>query len=169
MRWCLSTPGSAEYILPVALSTSVTHESPYNRRRSLKMYLNERVWDVLGDGDRVNSEMHLAGMIELVWICTWRLGSSELRDALGGRDRATLEIYMEALSECIWRYIWRLWSSECREALRDHDRASLEMHLWRPLWSEFGDTLGGHDRTSLEMHLQAMIERDWSSTWRWSI
>jgi len=35
--------GSAEYILPVTLSTSVTPVSPYNRRRSLKMYLIERV------------------------------------------------------------------------------------------------------------------------------
>jgi len=34
---------------------------------------------------------------------------------------------------------------------------------------EFGDALGGRDRASLEMHLQAMIARDWRSTWRWSI
>ena len=37
---------SAEYILPVTLATSVTP-------------LIERVWDALGDGDWVNSEMHL--------------------------------------------------------------------------------------------------------------
>jgi len=34
---------SAEYILPVTLSTSVTPVSRYNRRRSLKIYLIERV------------------------------------------------------------------------------------------------------------------------------
>jgi len=34
---------SAEYILPVTLSTSVTPVSPYNRRRSLKIYLIQRV------------------------------------------------------------------------------------------------------------------------------
>ena len=31
------------------------------------------------------------------------------------------------------------------------------------------DALGGRDRASLEMHLEAMIERNWRSTWRWSI
>ena len=35
--------------------------------------------------------------------------------------------------------------------------------------SEFGDALGGDDRASLEMHLQAVIERDWTSTWRRSM
>jgi len=34
---------SAEYILPVTLSTSITPVSPYNRRRSLKICLIERV------------------------------------------------------------------------------------------------------------------------------
>ena len=34
---------SAEYILPVTLSTSVTPVSPYNRRCSLEMYLIECV------------------------------------------------------------------------------------------------------------------------------
>ena len=34
---------SAEYILPVTLSHSVTPVSPYNRRRALKIYLIERV------------------------------------------------------------------------------------------------------------------------------
>jgi len=34
---------SAEYILPITLSTSVTPVSPYNRRRSLKIYWIERV------------------------------------------------------------------------------------------------------------------------------
>jgi len=75
---------SAEYILPVTLSTSVTP-------------LIERVWDALGDGDWVNSEMHLEAVIERVWRCTWRLRSSELRDALAGRDRVSLEMHLEAM------------------------------------------------------------------------
>ena len=41
---------------------------------------------------------------------------------------------------------------------------------WRCTWlSELRDILRGRDRASLEMHLQAMIERDWRSTWRQSI
>jgi len=59
----LDWPRSAEYILPFTLSTSVTPVSPYNRRRSLKIYLIERVWDAHGDGDWVNSEMQLEAMI----------------------------------------------------------------------------------------------------------
>ena len=153
MRWCLSTPGSAEYILPVTLYTSVTPVSPYKRRRSLKMYLIERVWEALGDGDRVNSEMHLDAVIERVWICTWTLRSSEFGDALGGHDRANLQ----AVIERVWRYTGRPRSSELRRC------------TWRPWSSEFGDALWGCDRASLEMHLQAMIERDWRSTWRRSI
>jgi len=109
MRWCLSTPGSAEYILPVTLSTSVTPVSPYNGRRSLKMYLIEHVWDALGDRDRMNSEMHLEAEIEWtqkmhleavidrVWRCTLRLWPSEFGDALAGYDRARLEEYLEAV------------------------------------------------------------------------
>jgi len=61
---------SAEYILPVTLSTCVTPVSPYNRRRSLKIYLIERVWDALGDGDWVNSEMHLETKIKWTQRCT---------------------------------------------------------------------------------------------------
>jgi len=63
---------SAEYILPVTLSTSVTPVSPYNRRRSLEIYLIERVWDALGVGDWVNSEMHLEAVMEWHWKSTWR-------------------------------------------------------------------------------------------------
>jgi len=40
---------SAEYILPVTLSASVTPVSPYNRRCYLKIYLIERARDALGD------------------------------------------------------------------------------------------------------------------------
>ena len=35
--------------------------------------------------------------------------------------------------------------------------------------SEFGDELGGRNRARLEIHLKAMIERDWTSTWRSSM
>jgi len=63
---CLSTLGSAEYILPVTLSTSGTPVSPYNRGCSWKMCFE--------------------AMMECVWECTWRPRSSEPRYALGGRD-----------------------------------------------------------------------------------
>jgi len=76
-----------------------------------------------------------------LWICTWRLRSSELRDALGGCDRGSLEMHLEAML----------------------------VRTWRPKTSQFGDTLAGRDRASLEMTLQAMIELDWRSTCRRSI
>jgi len=31
------------------------------------------------------------------------------------------------------------------------------------------NALGGRNRATLEMHLEAMIERDWMSTWRRSM
>jgi len=53
---------------------------------------------------------------------------------------------------------------------------SFEMHLeamivrtCRPELSECEGTVGARDRGRLEMHSQAMIERDWRSTWRRSI
>jgi len=76
MRCCLSTPGFAEYILPVSLSTSVTPVSPYTHRRSVKMYFE--------------------AALECVGRYTWRLRSSEPRDAVGGRNRASLEMHLEA-------------------------------------------------------------------------
>ena len=88
MRWCLSSPGSAEYILPVTLSTSVTPVSLYTHRRSLKMYLE--------------------AVIERVWRGTWRPRSCEL----GGGDCASLDIHLEAVIEQVWRCTWRPWSSE---------------------------------------------------------
>ena len=39
----------------------------------------------------------------------------------------------------------------------------------RPRLRELRDTLGGHNGASMEMNFQAMIERDWWSTWRQSI
>jgi len=140
MRWCQSTPGSAEYILPVTLSTPVTPVSPYNRRRSFKMYLIEHVWDALGDGDQVNSEMHLEARIVRVWRCTWRPWLCEL----AGRSRASLEIHLEA--EINWKQKMHL------QAVIDR--------VWRctlKLWpSEFGDALAGCDRARLEEYLQAV-------------
>jgi len=79
MRCCLSTPGSAEYILPITLSTSFTPVSPYTRRRSLKMYLE--------------------AVIERVWKCTWRLWSCEL----AGRNRVSSEIHLAAVIVRTWR------------------------------------------------------------------
>ena len=101
MRWCLSTPGFPEYVLPVAQSTSVTPESPYTCRRSLRMYLES--------------------VIERVDRCTWRRRSSELRDALGGRNRASLEMHWEAVMEWVWRCTLRSWSSEVGDAIGDRD------------------------------------------------
>jgi len=43
----------------------------------------------------MNSEMHLEAVIERVWICTWRLRSSEFGDALGGHNRANLQAVIE--------------------------------------------------------------------------
>jgi hypothetical protein len=44
----------------------------------------------------VNSEIHIAAVIERVWRCDWRPGVSELRDTLGGHDRASWEMHLEA-------------------------------------------------------------------------
>jgi len=157
MRCCLSTPGSPEDILRVAHSTSITHVSPYTHRRSLTIYLE--------------------AMIELVWRCTPRPRSSELRDALGGRDPVNWEMHSEAVIEQVWRCTWRPISSELRAALGGRDRASLEMHLeakiewtesctWRPWSIKFGDALGGRDQASWELHLEAVIDPVWRCTWR---
>jgi len=50
-------------------------------------------------------------------------------------------------------------------------------YLWRPWSSKFGDALGCHVCANLEAVIErvcrntfeAVIERDWSSTWRWSM
>jgi len=150
MRWYLSTPGSAEYILPVTLSTSVTPVSPYNRRRSLKMYLIERVWVALGGHARANLQAvieHSEAVIQRVWRCTWRPWSCEL----AGRNRASLEIHSEIMIEQIWRCTWR----PCSWELAGRNRASLEIHL-EAVTSEFGDALAGYDRARLEEYLEAV-------------
>ena len=68
-------------------------------------------------------------MFELVWRCTWRLRSSELRDALGGRDRSSLEMHWEAEVEGTLRCTWRPRSSELRDALSGYDLARLNEYL----------------------------------------
>jgi len=146
MRWCLSAPGSAEYILPVTLSTSITPISPYSRRRSLKRYLIERVWDALVDVDRVNSEIHLEARIERGWRCTWRPWSCEP----AGRDWANLDMHLETEIEWTQRCTWRPGLREFGDELEGHDRANLQAvieHVWRYTWrlwlSEIGGVLGG--------------------------
>jgi len=91
MRWCLSTPGSREYVHPVAQSTSITPVSPSSLPRSLTMYLE--------------------AVIKRVEWCSWRPGSSELRDALGDRDWVNPEMHREAGIERVWGCTCRLWSS----------------------------------------------------------
>jgi len=135
MRCCLSTPGSPEYILRVAHSTSVTLVSPYTHRRSLTIYLEAVIEPV--------SKMHLEAEIEWTERCTWRSWSIEFGDALGGRDPSSLDMRWEAMIELVWTCTWRPRSSELRDALRVCDRASLEMHLqgmierdWRSTWRQ---------------------------------
>jgi len=81
--------------------------------------------------------------IEIEWTlrCTCRSWLRELWDPLGDHAGANLQ----AISERVWRYTLRPWSSD------------------------FGDALGRRDWASVEIHSRAMIERDWRSTWRWSI
>jgi len=149
LRWCLSTPGSPEYVLPVAQCTSVTPVSLYTRRRWLTMYLEV--------------------VVERVEGCTWRPWSSKFGDALWGRDWARLGMHSEAMIEGVWRCNWRPWSCE----LGGCDRANLEavikrvwrctLRLWswtqrwtaRPWLSDFGDALAAYDRARLEEYLEA--------------
>jgi len=160
MRCCLSTPGSFEYILHVAHSTSSTPVSLCTHRPTLTTYLE--------------------AVIELVWRCTWRPRLSELRDALWGCDRASLEMHLEAEMEWTQRCTYRPWSSEFGHALGGRHRVNSEMHFeavieWvcrctsRPIPSELRDAVGGRDRSSLEVHWEGVIEWVWRCTCRlWS-
>jgi len=76
------------------------------------------------------------------WRCTWS---------------SVFGMLLETVIEWTQRCTWRPRSSELRRC------------TWRPWSIEFRDALWGCDLASLEMHLQAMIERDWRSTWRRSI
>jgi len=111
MRWCLCTPWSAEYILPVTLSTSVTPVSLYSRRGSLEMHLETEIewtqrctwWPGLSEfGDAIGDR-------EIEWTqrCTWRPRLNEFGDALGGRDRVNSEMHLEAVIERVGSYTWR--------------------------------------------------------------
>ena len=42
-------------------------------------------------------EMHLEAVIERMWRCTLRPGSSEFGHALGGQDRVNSEMPLEAI------------------------------------------------------------------------
>jgi len=138
------------------LSTSNNPVSPYNRRHSLKMYLINCVWDALGDGDRVNSEIYLEAVIQRYWRCTWRQKSRVFQNTLGGHDGVNLQMHSEIVIEQVWR---------CTCGGRN--RASLQIHLepvihwvWRctpTLWpSEFADGLAGYDPTRLGEYLDVV-------------
>jgi len=168
MRWCLSTPGSPEYVLPVAQTSSVTPVSPYTHRRLLAMHLEgviehvekctlrprlRELRDTLGGYDQVNAEIHSEGVIERVLGCTWRPRLSELRDALGGHDRASLEMNWEAVIELVCQCTLKPWSSEVGDAIGAWNWVNSEMHweaVIKPvgrctcrLWfSEIGGVLG---------------------------
>jgi len=155
MSWCLSTPGSPKYVLPIAGSTSVTPVSRYTRGHSWMMYLE--------------------AVIEQVERCTWRPRSSELRDALGGQDRVNSEIHSEAMIKRVWRCTWRPRLSELSDALGGRDWVNSETHLeaviervWRcaarPQLSKFGLSVWGDDRARLEMQLKTEIE--WTERWK---
>jgi len=76
----------------------------------------------------VNSRMHFEAVIERVWRCNWRPGSSELRAALGGRDLSSLEMHLKVVIDRVWRCTGRPRSRELRDALGGCNRSSLEMH-----------------------------------------
>ena len=83
-------------------------------------------------------------------------------------DRVNSEIHCEAIIQRVWQCTWMPRSSELRDTL-----GAVIEQVWRCIWrqrsSGLRDAFVGRDRSSLEMHLQTMIERDWRSTWRWSI
>jgi len=146
IRWCLSTPGSAECILPVPLSTTVTRVCQYSCRRSLKMY-----WEA---------------MIKRGWRCAWTLRLSELIDALGGQDRASLKMHLKTkrlseLRDALGGHNWvRL----------EMDLEAMIVWTRRPWLSEFGDAIGGQDQVNSGMHLEAVIDHVGRYIWRpWSI
>ena len=105
----------------------------------------EWLGDALGGNNRAGSEIQLESAI----VRTWRPQLRELEDTLGGRDRAS------------WRCTWRPWSGKLEMPLE-----AVIVRTGRPWSNEFQATLGGCDGASLEMHLEAVIEPDWTSTWR---
>ena len=111
--------------------------SLYNKRR----WKRDDVYLLRGLPDIYSPSLCPPPLPLYLWICTWRLRSSELRDALGGCDRASVEMHLEAMLVTTWRS----WSSQ------------------------FGDTPAGRKRQGLELHLEAVIEQVWRCTCRlWS-
>jgi len=108
MRWGLSTPGSPEYVLPIAQSTSVAPVPPFPR---------PRLWMI-----------NLEAVIERPERCTWRPRSSELRDTLWGHYPASLEMHLEAEIDWSQRCTLRPWSSEFGDAIGVRDWVNSEMH-----------------------------------------
>jgi hypothetical protein len=58
---------------------------------SLEMHLEPEI--------ALNSEMHLAAVIDQVWRCIWRPESSYFGDTLEGHDRVNLEMHTEIATE----------------------------------------------------------------------
>ena len=152
MRYGLSTPGSAQYIVYVADSPSITHQSPYSHRGSF--HLRSSCISIYPPS-LLNDKLH--PVVARVWRCTGRLWWSDFGDALGGRDGVNSEMHLEAVIDRVWRCTVRPRWGELRDALGGRDRASLEMHweakvkwtqrcTWRPWLIQFGDALGGPDR-----------------------
>jgi len=158
-RWCLSTLGFTEYILPVTLSTSITPVSPYSLHRSLKLYLE--------------------GVTTGIGRCTCRLSPTTLREALGGRNWASVETHVEA------KINWNQRSTGSRnwvhsdihlEAMIDHDWRSTVMRLTtrQLIWRELIGTqsIGGRSifRQSIRRQIirRQQIWRQWFwSQWIW--
>jgi len=170
MICCLSTPGSPEYILRIAHSTSVRAVSPYTHRPNI--YSTSLVPSPLPlclctPTARTYTPRH---SFHLRYLCISIHPLSFLNDILGGRDWASLEMHLESEIEWTERCTWRPWSIEFGDALGGRDGASLEMHLetkvewtqrctFRPWLSEFGDAIEDRDGVNSEMHLGAVRER----------
>jgi len=161
--WFLSRPCTSSNHLTLFLHS-------YDRNRSFSwIHFGCRASSAVSPHhDCVNLEMYMEAVVEPVWRCTWRRRLSELRNAYRGRNGTTLEAMI--------MLTWRLWSNELDDVLEGHDRAHLERVIER-VWrcsgrqrsSELRDVFGGRDCASLERHSEAMINRDWRCTWRWSI
>jgi hypothetical protein len=93
MRYCLCTPWSAEYILPVTLFTSITPVSLYTHRHSVHLYypcitvhLVALFNNLLGSCDRACLKMHLETAMEGTQRCTWGQGLSKFGVTHGDRE-----------------------------------------------------------------------------------
>jgi len=124
--------------------------------------------DVLGRRNQACLEMHLETEIEWSQRCTWMLLLSVLGDTLGGHDQSRLEEYLESVDlEAIDLRGVNLEAVDQEACAMEAETLLIgQLVINRRTWS---CELGGPDRVSLEMHLEAMINRDWRSTWRWLI